>query len=221
MSTLRQIEANRRNAKKSTGPTSVTGKAASSMNALKTGIHADSLVLPIENSADLEALTEDYYRHCRPASPIARAFVDDLIRCEWHLRRFDNAETQMWEYQNQNRFDDDEEEFPLGKSGTCNSGSYSKLQYRIDATRRARLRALQALENLQAAPAPAPAAPAEPVAPLSLLPSPQTTSPQIGFVPSSPAFAPPQPEPVPTGSAVGGRRADSPPLVSTSFRAQR
>jgi hypothetical protein len=36
MSTLRQIEANRRNAQKSTGPTSVTGKAASSMNALKT-----------------------------------------------------------------------------------------------------------------------------------------------------------------------------------------
>ena len=54
MSTLRQIEANRRNAQKSTGPTSVTGKAASSMNALKTGIHAKSLVLPSENPAELE-----------------------------------------------------------------------------------------------------------------------------------------------------------------------
>src|ERR1035441_4631947 len=38
MSTLRQIDANRRNAQKSTGPTSVTRKAVSSMNALKTGI---------------------------------------------------------------------------------------------------------------------------------------------------------------------------------------
>jgi hypothetical protein len=36
MSTLRQIEANRRNAQKSTGPTSVIGKAVSSMNNLKT-----------------------------------------------------------------------------------------------------------------------------------------------------------------------------------------
>ena len=43
MSTRRQIEANRRNAQKSTGPPSVTGKAASSMNALKTGIYAKSL----------------------------------------------------------------------------------------------------------------------------------------------------------------------------------
>jgi hypothetical protein len=218
MSTLRQIEANRRNAKKSTGPTSVTGKAASSMNALKTGIHAESLVLPIENPADLEALIDDYYRHYRPASPLARAFVDDLIRCEWHLRRFDNAETQMWQYQNQNTYGD-EEEFPLGQSCTCHPSSFSKLQYRIDATRRARTRALQALENLQAEPAPA--APAELPAPPSLPPSPQTTSPQIGFVPSSPAFAPPQPDSVPTGRAVAGLRADSPPLGDTSFRAQR
>ena len=35
MATQRQIEANRRNARKSTGPASVRGKAVSSMNALK------------------------------------------------------------------------------------------------------------------------------------------------------------------------------------------
>ena len=68
MSTPRQIEANRRNAQKSTGPTSVTGKAVSSMNALKTGIHAESLLLPSENLADLDQLTADYYQHHQPAS---------------------------------------------------------------------------------------------------------------------------------------------------------
>ena len=62
MSTQRQIEANRRNAQKSTGPTSVTGKAVSSMNALKSGIHAKSLVLPSEKLADLEQLIDDYYQ---------------------------------------------------------------------------------------------------------------------------------------------------------------
>jgi hypothetical protein len=51
MSTIRQIEANRRNSEKSTGPTSVTGKAASSRNALKTGISAKSLVLPSDGSS--------------------------------------------------------------------------------------------------------------------------------------------------------------------------
>src|ERR1017187_3581798 len=79
MSTLRQIEANRRNARKSPGPASVTGKAVSSMNALKTGIHAKSLILPTEKLADLEELIEEYCRHHQPVSPEARLLVDDLI----------------------------------------------------------------------------------------------------------------------------------------------
>ena len=202
MSTLRQIEANRRNSEKSTGPTSVTGKAVASMNALKTGIHAKSLVLPSEKLADVEQLIDEYYQRHRPASPEARAFVDDLIRCEWTLRRLDTAETQMWLYQNDDKFRTPQK-YPLGYSASCNSTPFSKLQYRLDATRRARVRALQALEKLkaeaEAAPAPAPPVEPDPPAldPPSLPPSPQTTSPQIGFVlPPTPKTAwPPQPEP--------------------------
>jgi cupin superfamily acireductone dioxygenase involved in methionine salvage len=57
------------------------------MNALKTGIHAKSLVLPSEKLADFEQLIDEYYQRHRPTSPEARLFVDDLIRCEWTLRR--------------------------------------------------------------------------------------------------------------------------------------
>ena len=69
MSSQRQIEANRRNAQKSTGPTSVAGKAASSMNAPKTGIYAKSLVLPSEKLADLEQLIDEYYQSHNPTTP--------------------------------------------------------------------------------------------------------------------------------------------------------
>ena len=200
MSTLRQIEANRRNAQKSTGPASVTGKAVSSMNSLKTGLHAKSLVLPYENLADLHQLIEDYYQRFQPASPEARSFVDDLIRCDWTFRRLDNAETQTWLYQNEDKFRDPEK-YPLGRSATCNPNSFSKLQYRVDATRRARLRALQALEKLkaEAEATPTPTTVVEPavsaIVPPSLTTSPETTSPQIGFVPATPSSAPPQPAP--------------------------
>ena len=195
MSTLRQIEANQRNAQKSTGPTSVTGKATSSMNALKTGIDAKSLVLPSENRAHLDQLIDDYYSHHQPASPDARAFVDDLIYCEWTLRRLRAAETQAWRYQSDNKYSDPQK-YPLGQSATSNPNSFSKLQYRLDATRRARQRALDALAKLKAEaaaappPAPDPAPPVEPAAPPSLNHSPQTTSPQIGFVPSTLPAAP-------------------------------
>ena len=196
MSTLRQIEANRRNSQKSTGPTSVTGKAVSSMNALKTGIHAESLVLPSEKRADLGQLIDEYYQRYRPTSPEVRCLVDDLIRCEWLLRRFDSAETQTWLYQNDDKFRDPQK-YPLGHSATSYSSSFSKLQYRVDSTRRARDRALISLTQLQPQAAPAPAPVVEPTLPAlvppSLNPSPQATSPQIGFVLASPCAAPSQP----------------------------
>jgi hypothetical protein len=185
------------------------------MNALKTGIDAKSLVLPSENRADLDQLIADYYLHHQPASPDARAFVDDLIYCEWTLRRLRAAETQAWRYQSDNKYSDPQK-YPLGQSVTANPNSFSKLQYRLDATRRARWRALDALAKLKteaaaaptAAPGPAPeVAPPTPVIdPPSLTPSLQTTAPQIGFVPSVPPAAPPQPAP----------RGPSPPPVPVS-----
>ncbi len=184
MSTLRQIEANRRNAQKSTGPTSVTGKAASSMNALKTGIHAKSLVLPSENPAELDELVEDSYRSFHPTTPEARSLVDEFIYCEWSLRRLRAAETESWQHQDHTSFSGPQK-FPLGYSASVHSNSFTRLQYRMDATRRARERALQSLKQLQADAAPAPEPPEAPAPPF-LTHSPQTTLPLIGFVPPTP-----------------------------------
>ena len=78
MATQRQIEANRRNAQKSTGPSSVEGRAVSRSNAVKTGIYAKSMIIPGEDPAQLEALTAEYHRQSQPA-PLARFLVDSLI----------------------------------------------------------------------------------------------------------------------------------------------
>ena len=202
MSTLRQMEANRRNAQKSTGPTSVTGKATSSMNALRTGIHAKSLVLPTEKLADLQQLIDEYYQSHHPASPEARVMLDDLTRCEWTLRRLSAAETQLFEYAHQEAFRE-EDQFPLGQSCMDKHKAFGQLQWRIDSTRRALYRALHALQQLEAAQVqPDPPAPDPP----SLPHSPQTTSPQIGFVPSTPISAPSHPAPA----------APHPPSTATS-----
>jgi hypothetical protein len=200
MATIKQIEANRRNAQKSTGPTSVTGKAASSMNALKSGIHAKSLVLPSEDRATLDQLIADYYQRHAPDSPEGRFYLDEVIHCEWLLRRYRTAETEMWKYHEATNYST-EQRYPLGKCAT--SSSFSKLQYRVDATRRAYQRSLKALKELKAEADAAPALVAEPPDPPEappVNPSPQTTSSQIGFVPSNPVSIPPQPEPAPSVS---------------------
>ena len=207
MSSLRQIEANRRNAQKSTGPTSVTGKAASSMNALKTGIHAQSLVLPTEDPAGLDELVEDSYRSFHPTTPEARSLVDEFIYCEWNLRRLRAAETQSWQHQDHTAYKGPNK-YPLGYSATQHGNTFSRLQYRMDATRRARDRALQALKQLQAdaeaAPPPPPAA--DPLDLPSPPPSFQTTCPQIGFVLPTPLPAPTQPAPADPADARSARR---------------
>ena len=150
MSTLRQIEANRRNAQKSTGPTSVTGKAVSSMNALKTGIYAQSLVLPSENLADLEHLIAEYYASHNPATPEARSLVDDLIYGEWIKRRLRAAETQIWTYDHQENYRPDKKN-PLGQTAVNRGKAFAQLQWRLECTRRASRQALQDLHQLQAA----------------------------------------------------------------------
>src|ERR1035441_7155095 len=114
------------------------------MNNLKTGIHAKSLVFPYENLADLRQLVEECYLHYHPANPEQRFYVDDLVRCEWTLHRLDNAETQTWQHQNHDIYRDPEK-YPLGKASSSNPNSFSKLQYRLDATRRARDRAILAI----------------------------------------------------------------------------
>jgi len=111
MSTLRQIEANRRNAPKPIGRTSVTGKAVSSMNSLQTGIHAKSLVLPSENVTGLQQTINVYCQSHRPATP----------------------ETQLSPYAHQEccRADDD---LPLRRSCSGYPRAFAQLQHCVNCT---------------------------------------------------------------------------------------
>src|SRR6266852_644630 len=99
MPTQAQLDANRLNAQKSTGPTSPQGKAASSVNALKSGIDAWSHIIPGEDPAELEALTAAFVLHFRPSDPNQLSLVDTLISAEWTQRRLRRIEAQLWNYQ--------------------------------------------------------------------------------------------------------------------------
>jgi hypothetical protein len=188
MASQKQLLANRLNAKKSTGPSSVEGKARSSMNALKTGIDARSQTIPGEPISQLEDLTDDYYKRFCPTTPEQRMLVDTLVDSEWLLRRFRRVEGQMWE--------NPIFEITFAKAFREDSDHFARLQRRIDSTQRNYRNALHELQRLQAeGPAANPAPEPEP-APAS--PENQTTKPENGFVPQpSPA-----PQTVPVGHAL-------------------
>jgi hypothetical protein len=96
MATKKQIAANRRNAEKSTGPRSVEGKAASSRNALKTGLYCRGIIIGKEDPTKLDELEAAYSAEYAPVTPTERALVDSLIHYEWLLRRYRWLETETW-----------------------------------------------------------------------------------------------------------------------------
>ena len=58
MTSLRQIESNRRNAQKRTGPKTQNGKARSSPNAVRHGLTAETVIGPLEDPADYRAFEQ-------------------------------------------------------------------------------------------------------------------------------------------------------------------
>src|SRR6266446_7484017 len=69
MSTLKQTEANRQNAKHSTGPRTPEGKSKSSKNALKHGLTAVELVLPTESQEEFDEHAAELRDEHHPSTP--------------------------------------------------------------------------------------------------------------------------------------------------------
>ena len=70
MATQKQIEANRRNAQKSTGPVTELGKAIAKFNALKHGMTACTAVLPYEDADSYAELRERFVATYKPANAV-------------------------------------------------------------------------------------------------------------------------------------------------------
>ena len=99
MTSYRQIEANRRNALKSTGPRSEEGKQASRCNALRHGLTAETVIGSLEDAEDYKAfeaaITADYDAQ----SAVERELVLQLASILWRLRRATTMETGLLEIQ--------------------------------------------------------------------------------------------------------------------------
>jgi hypothetical protein len=85
--TKKQIEANRANAQKSTGPKTPEGKARSRTNALKHGLFAETLLLENENERLLDELKRQFYEDFAPANVHERMLIEQMIMAQWRLFR--------------------------------------------------------------------------------------------------------------------------------------
>jgi len=97
MASPAQITANRANALLSTGPATPETKSAVRHNAIKYGIHAESLIIPGEDPEEFEAFKEFQLDTWCPQDTAEQQCVDQLTTTLWRLNRLQNAEAKIWE----------------------------------------------------------------------------------------------------------------------------
>jgi hypothetical protein len=97
MTSLRQIESNRRNALKSTGPTTPAGKDRSRRNAIRHGMCAETVIAAGEDMEDYQsfeaAVTADY----EATTAVERELVLRLASLFWRLRRATTIESGLFD----------------------------------------------------------------------------------------------------------------------------
>jgi len=93
MATQQQIDANRRNAQKSTGPTTPEGRAAVRHNALKHGLTAEILIPSIEDQSEFDRLCDAFETEYQPVGPTEESLLENLAAAKWRLSRAHKFET--------------------------------------------------------------------------------------------------------------------------------
>ena len=99
MTSRSQIEGNRRNACKSTGPTTEEGKRRSRCNAVRHGLTAETVIGALEDAEDYKAFEAAIIADYDAQSAVERELVLRLASLLWRLRRATTMETGLFDIQ--------------------------------------------------------------------------------------------------------------------------
>lgn len=99
MTSSRQIEANRRNAKLSTGPVTTEGKQRSRRNSLRHGLTAETIIDALEDAEDYAAFEMAVTADFEATTAVERELVLRLASLLWRLRRATAIESGLFRIQ--------------------------------------------------------------------------------------------------------------------------
>jgi hypothetical protein len=97
MTSFRQIEANRRNARKGTGPITEEGKQRSRCNTVRHGLTAETVIGALEDAEDYQAFEAAIIADYDAQSAVERELVLRLASLLWRLRRATTIETGLFD----------------------------------------------------------------------------------------------------------------------------
>ncbi|MBN2127986.1 MAG: hypothetical protein JW741_00750 [Sedimentisphaerales bacterium] len=97
MATEAQVQANRLNARKSTGPRSDEGKAVASQNALKHGLLAQKAVIAGEDVGEFEFYRDELLGELSPDGAMESMLAERVVSLSWRLRRAERAQNEAFD----------------------------------------------------------------------------------------------------------------------------
>ena len=101
MTSFRQIDANRRNAFKSTGPTTDAGKQLSRCNAVRHGLTAETVITTLEDEEDYKAFELSVTSGFDAPTAVERELAPRLASLLWRLRRATAIDTGLLQLQSE------------------------------------------------------------------------------------------------------------------------
>ena len=151
MATERQIEANRRNAQRSTGPRTAEGKNIVALNAMKHGLLSRESLVKDESEAELVEFGKRMRAQLGPEGELELLLADRIISSAWRLRRVIVVEVAM--FQNDRRVD-----AAFSNYGRQKMAVLSRYEAALERSMYKALHELQRLQAVRAGvPVPAPA----------------------------------------------------------------
>ncbi len=96
MASIAQIQANRLNAEKSTGPRTADGKATASRNAVKHGLLAEQVVIHGEDPAEFDLYREGMLAELGPEGAVEEMLAERAVSLAWRLRRAERLQSAVF-----------------------------------------------------------------------------------------------------------------------------
>jgi hypothetical protein len=96
MASVAQIQANRSNAQKSTGPRTPEGKAAATRNAVKHGLLAEQVVIKGEDPEEFDLYRAGMLAELAPVGAVEEMLAERAVSLAWRLRRAERLQSAVF-----------------------------------------------------------------------------------------------------------------------------
>jgi hypothetical protein len=136
MATKNQIEANRENASRSTGPRTESGKQSSSRNHLTLGLYTRQEYVKPEERDIYREFRETMYRELAPATLLEESLTSEITSASWRLRRCAAAEGELADYADHDPLLDESKEKIIRSLERARAAAHSILHRSVNQLRK-------------------------------------------------------------------------------------